>query len=218
MESVMSVQPRPWPQPAPEIVAAVAVMYRGKRERPLPVVVRDQLGEWLSDEQFAGACGTRGKPGWPPGRLALVTVFQMAEDLTGRQAAEAVRTRIGWKYALGLDLADPGFDGSVLSEFRARCLLERLAAGGLVPAGGKMRTDSTHVVAAVRDLSRLELAGEAVRAWRRWRWPRRTGWPVTGTARAASGTPRGPAPGGCPPPRRGKTRSRWPAAATAAPC
>jgi hypothetical protein len=147
-----------------------------------------------------------------------VTVFQMAEDLTGRQAAEAVRTRIGWKYALGLDLADPGFDGSVLSEFRARCLLERLAAGGLVPAGGKMRTDSTHVVAAVRDLSRLELAGEAVRAWRRWRWPRRTGWPVTGTARAASGTPRGPAPGGCPPPRRGKTRSRWPAAATAAPC
>jgi hypothetical protein len=94
MESVMSVQPRPWPQPAPEIVAAVAVMYRGKRERPLPVVVRDQLGEWLSDEQFAGACGKRGKPGWPPGRLALVTVLQMAEDLTGRQAAEAVRTRI----------------------------------------------------------------------------------------------------------------------------
>jgi hypothetical protein len=118
MELVMSVQPRP--QPAPEIVAAVAVMYRGKRERPLPVVMRDQLGEWLADEQFAGACGTRGKPGWPPGRLALVTVFQMAEDLTGRQAAEAVRTRIDWKYALGLDLPDPGFDDSILSEFRAR--------------------------------------------------------------------------------------------------
>jgi hypothetical protein len=70
MEPVMSVQPQPWPQPAPEIVAAVAAMYRGKRERPLPVMVRDQLGEWLSDEQFAGACGKRGKPGWPPGRLA----------------------------------------------------------------------------------------------------------------------------------------------------
>ncbi len=172
----MSVQPQPWPQPAPEIVAAVAVMYRGKRERPLPVVVRDQLGEWLSDEQFAGACGKRGKPGWPPGRLALVTVFQMAEDLTDRQAAEAVRTRIDWKYALGLDLADPGFDDSILSEFRGRVagggldqvvldtLLERLAAGGLVGAGGKMRTDSTHVVSAVRDLNRLELAGESVRA------------------------------------------------------
>jgi transposase len=176
MEPVMSVQPRPWPQPAPEIAAAVAVMYRGKRERPLPVMVRDQLGEWLSDEQFAGAYGVRGKPGWPPGRLALVTIFQMAEDLTDRQAAEAVRTRIDWKYALGLDLADPGFDDSVLSEFRTRVagggldqmvldtLLQRLAAGGLVAAGGKMRTDSTHVIAAVRDLNRLELAGESVRA------------------------------------------------------
>ncbi len=172
----MSVQPRPWPEPAPEMVAAVAAMYRGKRERPLPVVVRDQLGEWLADEQFAGAYGKRGKPGWPPGRLALVTVLQMAEDLTGRQAAEAVRTRIDWKYALGLGLADPGFDDSILSEFRGRVaaggldqvvldtLLGRMAAGGLVKPGGKMRTDSTHVIAAVRDLNRLELAGEAVRA------------------------------------------------------
>jgi hypothetical protein len=87
-----------------------------------------------------------------------------------------VRTRIDWKYALGLDLADPGFDHSVLGEFRARVadggldqvvldtLLERLAAGGLVGAGGKMRTDSTHVISAVRDLNRLELAGESVRA------------------------------------------------------
>jgi Transposase DDE domain/Transposase domain (DUF772) len=176
MEPVMSVHPQPWPPPAPEIAAAVAVMYRGKRERPLAVMVRDQLGEWLSDEQFAGAYGKRGKPGWPPGRLALVTVFQMAEDLTDRQAAEAVRTRIDWKYALGLDLADPGFDDSILSEFRGRVagggldqvvldtLLQRLAADGLVKPGGKMRTDSTHVVSAVRDLNRLELAGESVRA------------------------------------------------------
>jgi transposase len=151
-------------------------MYRGKRERPLPVLVRDKLGEWLADEQFAGACGVRGRPAWPPGRLALVTVFQMAEDLTDRQAAEAVRTRIDWKYALGLDLADSGFDHSVLSEFRGRVaaggldqvvldtLIGRLAADGLVRAGGKMRTDSTHVISAVRDLNRLELAGESVRA------------------------------------------------------
>ena len=100
----------------------------------------------------------------------------MAENLTDRQAAEAVRTRIDRKHALGLDLTDPGFDHSVLSEFRARVaaggldqvvldtLLERLAADGLVGAGGKMRTDSTHVVSAVRDLNRLELAGESVRA------------------------------------------------------
>src|SRR5260370_18216647 len=176
MEPVMSVQPRPWPEAEAGMVGGVAAMYRGKRERPLPVVVRDQLGEWLADEQFAGAYGKRGKPGWPPGRLALVTVLQMAEDLTGRQAAEAVRTRIDWKYALGLGLADPGFDDSILSEFRARVaaggldqvvldtLLKQLAAGGLVKPGGKMRTDSTHVIAAVRDLNRLDLAGEAVRA------------------------------------------------------
>ncbi len=176
----MSVVPRPWPQPAPEIVAAVRAMYRGRRERPLPVLPRDNLGEWLSDEQFAGAYGVRGKPGWPPSRLALVTIFQKAENLSDRQAAEAVRTRIDWKYALGLDLADPGFDSSILSKFRARVaaggldqvvldtLLERLAADGLAGAGGTMRTDSTHVISAVRDLSRLELAGEAVR--RSWRW------------------------------------------------
>ncbi len=172
----MCVQPVPWPEPDPQVVAAVAAMYRGRREGPLPVLVRDKLGEWLADEQFAGAYGTRGKPGWPPSRLALVTIFQEVEDLTDRQAAEAVRTRIDWKYALGLDLADPGFDHSVLSEFRGKvaaggleqvvlgALLERLAAEGLVKAGGKQRTDSTHVMAAVAALNRLELAGESVRA------------------------------------------------------
>jgi transposase len=173
---VVCVQPVAWPEPDSQVAAAVAVMYRGRRERPLPVLVRDKLGEWLADEQFAGAYGTRGKPGWPPSRLALVTVFQEVEDLADRQAAEAVRTRIDWKYALGLDLADPGFDHSVLSEFRGRvaagsleqvvldALLARLAAEGLVRAGGKQRTDSTHVVAAVAALNRLELAGESVRA------------------------------------------------------
>jgi hypothetical protein len=75
---------------------------------------------------FEGAYGVRGKPGWPPGRLALVTIFQKAENLTDRQAAEAVRTRIDWKYTLGLGLADPGFDDSILSEFRTR-----VATGGL---------------------------------------------------------------------------------------
>jgi Transposase domain (DUF772) len=77
-------------------------MYRGKRERPLPVVVRDQVSGWPMSSSRA-AYGVRGKPGWPPGRRALVTIFQMAENLTDRQAAEAVRTRIDWKYALGLE-------------------------------------------------------------------------------------------------------------------
>ena len=172
---VVSVQPRPWPKPSDVIVAAVRKKY-ARRQAPLAVQVRDRLGELFPDVEFAAAFGDRGRPGWSPGRLALVTVLQLAEDLSDRQAAEAVRERLSWQYALGLDLADPGFDHSVLSEFRSRVvahgleervldlLLARLAAEGLLGPGGKQRTDSTHVVAAVRDLNRLELAGESVRA------------------------------------------------------
>src|SRR5574341_652991 len=171
----VSVQPRPWPKPADVVVAAVRAKY-ARRQAPLAVQVRDRLGELFPDAEFASAFAGRGRPGWSPGRLALVTVLQMAEDLTDRQAAEAVRERLSWPYALGLDLADPGFDHSVLSEFRSRVvahgleervldlLLARLVAEGLLGPGGKQRTDATHVVAAVRDLNRLELAGESVRA------------------------------------------------------
>ncbi len=170
------MRPRSWPEPAPEVARAIAAMYRGKRQSPLPVRVRDELGELFADAQFAGAFGAEGKPGWSPGRLALITVFQRVENLTDRQAAEAVRADLSWKYALGLELDDPGFDASVLSEFRSRVVahgLEELALDllvsalidkGMLKAGGKQRTDSTHVISAVRDLNRLELAGECVRA------------------------------------------------------
>jgi transposase len=173
---VMCMQPAAWPEPDPQIAAAIAAKYPGKRPRPLPVLIRDRLGEWLGDEDFMAAFGIRGRPGWSPSRLALVTVLQRAENLTDRAAAEAVRTRIDWQYLLGLALDDPGFDHTVLSEFRDRvaeaglervaldALLARLAADGLVRAGGKQRTDSTHVIAAVAALNRLELAGESVRA------------------------------------------------------
>jgi transposase len=172
----MCVQPVSWPEPDPLIAAAIAAKYPGRRPRPLAVQIRDRLGEWLRDEDFAAAFGTRGRPGWSPSRLALVTVLQRAENLTDRPAAEAVRTRIDWQYLLGLALDDPGFDHTVLSEFRGKvadaglertvldALLERLAADGLVRPGGRQRTDSTHVVAAVAALNRLELAGESVRA------------------------------------------------------
>ena len=98
------------------------------------------------------------RPGWSPGRLALVTVLQRVENLTDRQAADAVRDKISWKYALGLGLDDEGFDASVLSEFCTRVvehgleqrvldlLLDALKTEGLVGAGGKARTDSTHVI------------------------------------------------------------------------
>ena len=172
----MCMQPAAWPEPDPLIAAAIAAKYSGKRPRPLAVQVRDRLGQWLEDEQFASAFGDRGRPGWSPSRLALVTILQREENLADRAAAEAVRTRIDWQYLLGLPLDDPGFDHTVLSEFRNRvedagleqvaldALLTRLAAGGLVKGGGKQRTDSTHVIAAVAALNRLELAGESVRA------------------------------------------------------
>ncbi|GGT50224.1 hypothetical protein GCM10010207_58300 [Streptomyces atratus] len=82
--------------------------------------IRDELGPLFSDEEFTDLFPSRGKPAWSPGRSALVPVLQFMEGLTDRQAAEAVRARINFKYALGLDLADPGFDFSVLSEFRDR--------------------------------------------------------------------------------------------------
>jgi hypothetical protein len=118
----------------------------------------------------------RGKPGISPAQLAVVTVLQFAENLTDRQAADAVRGRLDWKYCLGLALEDEGFDFSVLSEFRARVvagsaelavldrLLDRCKELGLVKAGGRQRTDSTHVLGRIRVLNRLELAGETVRA------------------------------------------------------
>jgi len=117
-----------------------------------------------------------GQPGLAPGRWALVTILPFLENLSDRQAAEAVRARLDGKYALGLELTDPGFHFSVLTEFRAR-----LAAGGaeqllldgmreqfrqreLVKARGKQRTDSTHVLAAVHRLPLWELVGETLRA------------------------------------------------------
>jgi hypothetical protein len=173
----MSMQPVPWPEPDPQVAAAVAAIYGARKAgRPLTVMIRDRLGQWLADEQFAAAFGVRGKPGLAPSRLALVTVLQRAEDLTDRGAAEAARARIDWKYLPGLGLDDPGFDHSVLPEFRDRvaahgleqvaldALLARLAAEGLVKAAGKQRADSTRVIAAVAALGRLELAGESVRA------------------------------------------------------
>lgn len=88
----------------------------------LAIRVRDELGALFQDEDFAGLFPVRGKNAWSPGRLAVVLVLQFVENLTDRQAAEAVRARIDWKYALGLELTDPGFDYSVLSEFRDRLI------------------------------------------------------------------------------------------------
>ncbi|HEV2346526.1 MAG TPA: transposase, partial [Actinocrinis sp.] len=86
----------------------------------LPIRLRDELGPVFLDTDFHGTFGVRGRPGISPAVLMLVTILQFVEQLTARQAAQAVAGRIDWKYALGMELAAPGFDHSVLSEFRGR--------------------------------------------------------------------------------------------------
>ena len=168
----MSMRPHP-AGPVPESTARVAraAFPRGNGYLRL----RDELGPVYADDAFASLFAARGRPAEAPWRLALVLVLQFAEDLSDRAAADAVRSRIDWKYLLGLELTDPGFDASVLSEFRARlvagdvalslldALLARCRAAGLLKARGRQRTDSTHVLAAIRVLNRLEGVGETLR-------------------------------------------------------
>jgi transposase len=161
-------------EPVPEDTARVA---RAAFPKGHPYLTfRDALGTIFQDEDFAALFPASGQPGLSPWRLALVTLLQFRENLADRQAAEAVRARIDWKYLLSLELTEPGFDFSVLSEFRDRLLagsaeallldklLERCRALGLLKARGQQRTDSTHVLAAIRVMNRLELVAETLRA------------------------------------------------------
>jgi transposase len=145
--------------------------------------LRDEMGVIFSDHDFAGLFPTRGQPAAAPWRLALVTLFQFTEGLSDRQAADAVRSRIDWKYALSLEwkyalsleLTDPGFDSSVLCEFRTRLvtghaeqlmldtLLDLCRERQWLKARGRQRTDSTHVLAAVSACNRLQCAIETMR-------------------------------------------------------
>jgi transposase len=165
------------PEPIGEIPSETAQVARSAFPKSSVVIrLRDEFGELYRDEHFRSLYPRRGQPGLAPWRLALVTVFQFLEHLSDRQAADAVRARIDWKYALGLELTDPGFHFSVLTEFRARLvaggaehlllsrMLEHFRSRGLVRVRGKQRTDSTHVLAAVRHLNLLELMVETLRA------------------------------------------------------
>lgn len=142
----------------------------------LLIRIADEFGLLYANAQFAPLFSPTGQPALDPARLALVTIFQFMEGLSDEQAADAVRGHLAWKYALAVPLYYAGFDASVLSEFRTRLiagglelllldpLLERLQERGLLKARGRARTDSTHVLAAVRSLSRLLNCGETVRA------------------------------------------------------
>src|SRR5256885_805554 len=159
----MSLKSLPIP-PIPEEIARVAhAVFPGGN---VFIQLRDTLGAIYTDEPFADLFPTHGQPALAPWRLALVTVFQFMEGLTDRQAADAVRDRLAWKYALSLELTDAGFDHSVLSEFRSRLiegnaeqrlfdlLLERCREGGWLKAHGRQRTHSTRVLARIRALNR----------------------------------------------------------------
>jgi len=158
----------------PEETARIA--RRAFRKASLYMRMRDALGQLYADDDFADLFPTRGQPAESPWRLALVSVMQFSENLSDRQAAEAVRARIDWKYALCLELDDAGFDYSVLSEFRSRLvhegaerllferMLSHFQAAGLVKAGGRQRTDATHVLAAIHPLNRIELVGRTLQA------------------------------------------------------
>ena len=169
----MTLHPR-YIADTPEETAKVAKAAFRKGNRYMQM--RDELGTLFNEEQFADLFPNVGQRAESPWRLALVTVMQFAENMTDRQAADAVRGRIDWKYALSLELTDEGFDFSVLSEFRTRLLSSSAEARlfdimlvgfqerKLLKAGGKQRTDSTHILSNVRELNRIEFVGETLRA------------------------------------------------------
>lgn len=168
----MSLDPQTnYPLPEDTRRVAQAAFPKGN----LYMKMRDELGEVYGDASFAELFPGRGQKAESPGRLAWVTVMQFSEGMSDRQAAEAVRARIDWKYVLGLELDDAGFNYSVLSEFRERLvagqreqlllddLLTRLKELKLLKGRGQQRTDSTHILGAVRQLNRIEIVGETLR-------------------------------------------------------
>jgi transposase len=157
----------------PDETASVAKAAFPKGNRYL--LLRDTFGPLFASADFAHLFSHTGQPAEDPARLALITILQFVERLSDTQAADAVRSRIDWKYLLALPLTDAGFDSSVLSEFRSRLvagnaehllfdtLLTRFRDQGLLRARGRQRSDSTHVLAAVRALNRLECVGATLR-------------------------------------------------------
>jgi transposase len=157
--------------PEETVRVAQAAFPKGNRYLRL----RDTFGPLFYNPDFAHLFSHTGQPAEDPARLALITILQFAERLSDEQAADAVRSRIDWKYLLALPLTDAGFDPSVLSEFRTRLvdgnaelllfdtLLTQFRSHGLLRAHSRQRSDSTHVLAAVRALNRLECVGATLR-------------------------------------------------------
>src|SRR2546429_4369951 len=169
----MSLHPQKLPE-IPEETARIAKILFPKGNKYM--WLRDELDAIYKDEQFASLYPKSGQLAEQPWRLAMMSVIQYMENYTDRQAAEALRARIDLKYALSLELTDPGFDFSVLSEFRSRLieggleevilttLLTICREKGWLKERGKQRTDSTHIEAAIRLTNRIVFVGETLRA------------------------------------------------------
>lgn len=170
--TIMTLQPQPQfviPEETRRI--AHAAYPHGNRY----LTMRDALGTMYQNQDFEHLFPHNGRPAEAPWRLALITVMQFIEELPDRQAADAVRGRIDWKYLLGLELDDPGFDATVLCTFRRRLvqgeaeyvlletLLNLFKEKGWLTSRSRQRTDSTHVLAKVRAINRLMCVGEAMR-------------------------------------------------------
>ncbi|MBC6474653.1 MAG: transposase, partial [Hormoscilla sp. GM102CHS1] len=160
-----------WIVPPETVAVAKASFPKGN----IYMTMHEQLGQIYTDNDFESLDPRCGQSAMSPAKLALITIMQFAEGLTDRQAADAVRSRIDWKYALGLELTDSGFDYTVLTEFRERLIakkqenqlldlmLTKLKEQFLLRSRSKQRRDATHVLAAIRCVNRLELVGET---WR----------------------------------------------------
>ncbi len=169
----MSLQPQPFP-PLPIETAQIAPKIFQRRGN-IYLTIGDQISPLFADVYFADLYAADGAPAISPNLLALAVMFQRQEDLADQAMANAVRAHIDLKYALHLAVDDPGFDGSLLSDFRGRLLrnaaalrlfervLVRLAELGQVAGGGKQRSDGSYVLAATRLLNQVELLGETLR-------------------------------------------------------
>jgi transposase len=138
-------------------------------------LVGDGVNNLLCLENFRDLYSKLGRGAVCPIILSLITVFQFLENIPDRVAARWVVTRIDWKYALHLPLSWLGFHFSDLSNFRQRLLehgaealvfeqvLKWVRSCGFLKKYGKQRSDSSHIVGCVEQLSRLELVWETLR-------------------------------------------------------
>jgi transposase len=167
----MSLKPKPVREMPPELAELRNLIPEGS----VYCLVGDVLYVQYDDADYVDLYHAEGQSGISPVLLAFVTIFQFLEKLSDRAAANAVRVRLDWKYALHLPLDYEGFNFSVLSEFRDRVIehgaearlfdsvLEQLREMGLMKRRGRQRTDSLAVLTKVRDLTRLEQWVETVR-------------------------------------------------------